>query len=111
MPPLDTPPRFQLALRLTALGVQAGFTFSIALVAADIAGQLAPPHQRALDRARGRDGGAMRVADVGLDLEARGTFVAVNAQSSSDSQAASIEARFRIWEGWGKTSDNLNRWQ
>jgi hypothetical protein len=46
--PLDTSPRFKLALRLTALGVQAGFTLSMALVAADIAGQLAPPHQRAL---------------------------------------------------------------
>jgi hypothetical protein len=48
VPPLDTSPRFKLALRLTALGVQGGFTFSLALVAADIAGQLAPPHQRAL---------------------------------------------------------------
>jgi hypothetical protein len=28
--------------------VQAGFTFSLALVAADISGQIAPPHQRAL---------------------------------------------------------------
>ena len=44
----DIPPRFKLALRLTALGVQAGFTFSIALVGADIAGQLAPPNHRAL---------------------------------------------------------------
>jgi hypothetical protein len=42
----DIPPRFRLALRLTALGVQAGFTFSLALVAADIASQLAPLHQR-----------------------------------------------------------------
>ena len=48
MPQLDIPPRFRLALRLTALGAQAGFTFSMALVAADIAGQLAPPHQRSL---------------------------------------------------------------
>jgi DNA-binding IclR family transcriptional regulator len=48
MPPLDTSPRFQLALRLTALGVQAGFTFSLVLVAADIASQLAPSHQRAV---------------------------------------------------------------
>ena len=46
MPPNDIPPRFRLALRLTALGVQAGFTFSMALVAADIASQFAPPHQR-----------------------------------------------------------------
>jgi hypothetical protein len=44
--PLDTPPHFRIAIRLTALGGQAGFTFSMALVAADIAGQLAPPHQR-----------------------------------------------------------------
>lgn len=48
MPPHDTSPRFRLALRLTVLGVQAGFTFSMALVAADIAGQLVPQHQRAL---------------------------------------------------------------
>lgn len=48
MPPNDIPPRFRLALRLTALGVQAGFTFSMALVAADIASQFAPPHQRSL---------------------------------------------------------------
>ncbi len=48
MLPLDTPPRFQLALRLTALGVQIGFAFSVALVAADLASQLARPHRRAL---------------------------------------------------------------
>jgi hypothetical protein len=48
MPSLDTPPRFRLALRLTALGVQVGFTFSLALVAADIASQLAPLHQHTL---------------------------------------------------------------
>jgi hypothetical protein len=48
VPPLDTPPRFQLALRLTALGVQVGFAFSMSLVVADLASQLAQPHQRAL---------------------------------------------------------------
>ena len=48
LPLRNTPPRFRLALRLTARGVQAGFTFSLALVAADIASQLAPPHQGAL---------------------------------------------------------------
>jgi hypothetical protein len=48
VPPLDTPPRFRLALRLTALGVQIGFTFSMALVVADIASQLAALHQRGL---------------------------------------------------------------
>ena len=48
MPSLDTPPRFRLALRLTGLGVQIGFAFSMALVVADLASQLAPPHQRGL---------------------------------------------------------------
>jgi hypothetical protein len=48
VPSLDTPPRFRLALRLTAFGVQVGFAFSMALVVADLASQLAPPHQRAL---------------------------------------------------------------
>jgi len=37
VPPFDTPPRFQLALRLTALGVQIGFAFSMAIVVADLA--------------------------------------------------------------------------
>lgn len=46
--PLDTPPRFALALRLTALGAQAAFTFTLALVVADVASQLALPHQRGL---------------------------------------------------------------
>jgi hypothetical protein len=46
--PLDAPPHFRLALRLTAIGVQVGFTFSLALVAADIAGQVAPPHHDVL---------------------------------------------------------------
>jgi len=48
MPPIDIPPRFRLALRLTALGVQVGFTFSLALVVADVASQVAAPHQRSL---------------------------------------------------------------
>jgi hypothetical protein len=48
MAPLDTPPRFQTALRLTAFGARASFTFTLALVASDIASQLAPPHERAL---------------------------------------------------------------
>jgi hypothetical protein len=46
--PVDAPPRFQTALRLTALGARASFTFTLALVAADLAGQMAPPHQSGL---------------------------------------------------------------
>lgn len=48
MPSLDTPFRFRLAFRLTALGARAAFTFSLALVAADLAEQVAPLYQRAL---------------------------------------------------------------
>jgi hypothetical protein len=35
-----------MALRLTALGARAAFTFTLALVAADIASQFSPPVQR-----------------------------------------------------------------
>jgi hypothetical protein len=48
VPPLDTPPRFQFALRLTALGAQTGFALAMALLVADLASQLAPPNQRAV---------------------------------------------------------------
>jgi hypothetical protein len=37
-----------MALRLTALGVQVGFTFSLALLAADLASQLASPHRQSI---------------------------------------------------------------
>lgn len=46
--PPGIPPRFALALRLTAWGARAAFTFTLALVVADIASQLALPHQRGL---------------------------------------------------------------
>jgi hypothetical protein len=46
--PLDAPPRFQMALRLTAFGARASFTFTLALVVADVASQVAPPAQRPL---------------------------------------------------------------
>lgn len=46
---MDLPPqRFQLALRLTALGAQLGLTVSSSLAAADIASQFAPPSGRAI---------------------------------------------------------------
>jgi hypothetical protein len=48
VPPLDAPPRFQTALRLTAFGARASFTFTLALVAADLASQVAPAAQRPL---------------------------------------------------------------
>jgi hypothetical protein len=48
VPPPDTSPRFQLAPRLTAFGARASFTFTLALVVADIASQLGSPHQRGL---------------------------------------------------------------
>ena len=77
MPPLNTPPHFQLVLRLTALGVQVGFAFSMALVVADIASQLATPAPAStLVRTRGWDCGVGVLADVGLDLEAGGDRVA-----------------------------------
>jgi hypothetical protein len=37
-----------MALRLTAFGARASFTFTLALVAADLAGQMAPLTQRSL---------------------------------------------------------------
>ena len=37
-----------MALRLTAFGARASFTFTLALVVADVASQLALPHQRGL---------------------------------------------------------------
>jgi hypothetical protein len=48
MPSPDTPPRFQTALRLTAFGARASFTFTLALVAADLASQMAAPDARPL---------------------------------------------------------------
>jgi hypothetical protein len=45
MPPNDTSPGFKTALRITSLGARAGFTFSVALIVADLASQLAPPHR------------------------------------------------------------------
>jgi hypothetical protein len=44
--PSTPPPRFHVALRLTAFGARASFTLTLALVAADIASQLAAPHER-----------------------------------------------------------------
>jgi hypothetical protein len=44
MPPLDNPPPFQRAFRLA---VRVCVTFSLAIGAADVAGQHAPPSQRA----------------------------------------------------------------
>lgn len=46
--PLDTTPRFRRALRLTALGARASFTFTLALVAADLASQVVPVAPRPL---------------------------------------------------------------
>ena len=37
-----------MALRLTALGVRVGFTFSLALLVADIASRVAPPHRQSI---------------------------------------------------------------
>jgi hypothetical protein len=45
VPPLDNPPPLQRALRLA---VRACVTFSLAIGAADVASQHAPPHQRAI---------------------------------------------------------------
>jgi len=44
----EPPPRFRMALRLTALGAQVAFTFALALTVADVAGQFAPPHRQQL---------------------------------------------------------------
>jgi hypothetical protein len=45
VPPLDNPPPVQRAIRLA---VQVCVTFSLAIGAADVASQYAPPHQRAI---------------------------------------------------------------
>jgi len=45
VPPLDNPPPVQRVLRLA---VQVCITFSLAIGAADVAGQHAPPNQRAI---------------------------------------------------------------
>ena len=45
---LDTPPRFRTAIRLTALGGQVAFTFSVAIAPADIVSQFASHDRREL---------------------------------------------------------------
>lgn len=46
MPSLEAPPRFPTAIRLTALGGQVAFTFSVAIAPADIVSQFASNGRR-----------------------------------------------------------------